>query len=148
MKLTKTWNSFSETAQKLKLQNADYQLYFQNKNKKSCTYWWNYPAFGIEKNGPTYAEFEAWRKLHLSSFKIKKIPAFLKNGRHFWDKKKIFGSLHFFFPKSQKKSIFWYSISVKKIRFRGGISILNYFVETICSFRPVSIKRPVFVGRI
>ena len=105
MKLTKTWNSFSETAQKLKLQNADYQLYFQNKNKKSCTYWWNYPAFGIEKNGPTYAEFEAWRKLHLSSFKIKKIPAFLKNGRHFWDKKKI-GSLHFFSQNHKKNPFF------------------------------------------
>ena len=56
--------------------------------------------------------------------------------------KVFFDTPHFFSSKIRKKSIFWYSISVKKIRFRGGNSILNYLVETISSFRPVSKKRP------
>ena len=33
-KTDQNFKSFSETAQKLKLQNADYQRYFQKKNKK------------------------------------------------------------------------------------------------------------------
>ena len=33
-KTDQNFKSFSETAQKLKLQNADYQCYFQKKNKK------------------------------------------------------------------------------------------------------------------
>ena len=60
-----------------------------------------------------------------------------------FETKNIFSAhFNFFHSKSEKKSIFWYSISVKKIRFRAGNSILNYLIETSSSFRPVSKKRP------
>ena len=140
-KTDQIFKSFSETAQKLKLQNADYQLYFQNK-KKSCTCRWNLPSFGIEKNAPTYADFEACPKFVFSSFKTQKFMAFLKNWQTFLGQFFFFDTPHFFSSKIKKNTIFWYSIFVKKIRFTGGNSILNSMVETISSFRPVSKKRP------
>ena len=93
VKLTKNWN---------------WQMMITSSKKKKCTYWWNSPAFGIEKNGPTYSEFEACQKFDFSSFKTQKFPAFFKNGRDFWDKKYFFGTLQFLHLKSEKKSIFWY----------------------------------------
>ena len=141
-KADQNFKSFSETAQKLKLQNADYQRYFQKKTKKSCKRWWNFPAFGIEKNGPTWADFEACPKFVFSSFKTQNFLAFLKNWQTFLVQIFFFDTPHFFSSKIKKNTIFWYSIFVKKIRFTGGNSILNSMVETISSFRPVSKKRP------
>ena len=44
---------------------------------------WNFPAFAIEKNGPTFADFEACPKFVFSSFKAQKLLAFLKNWQTF-----------------------------------------------------------------
>ena len=80
--------------------------------------------------------------LYLAVSKHKNLWHFSKTGRHFWVKNFFFDTPHFFQSKTQKKSIFRYSIFIKKIRFTGGNSILNSLLETISSFRPVSKKRP------
>ena len=38
-KTDQSFSSFSETAQKMKLLNADYQFYFKNLTKQSYTWW-------------------------------------------------------------------------------------------------------------
>ena len=81
-------------------------------------------------------------KITFEQFQNQKNPGIFEKWQTFFRLFFFFGSLHFFLPKITKKIIFWYSISVKKIRFRGGNWIFNYLVETICSFRPVSKKRP------
>ena len=91
---------------KLETEKCWLPVQFKKYIKKPCTCWWNFPAFGIEKNGPTYAEFEAWPKFDFSSFKTKKFPAFFKNGRDFWDKKKKKSAHFIFFIKNLKKNPF------------------------------------------
>ena len=128
-KTDQNFNSFSETAQKLKLQNADYQRYFQNKKTKSCKCRWNFPAFGIEKNGPTYAEFEPCPKLDFSSFKTKKYPAFFKNGRDFWDKKKKSAHLIFFIKNLKKNPFFGTQFLSKKYVLQAVIRFLIIWLK-------------------
>ena len=64
-------------------------LFLKKKQKNPSESAWNFPAFGIEKNGPTYADFEACPKFVFSSFKTQKLLAFLKNWQTFL--------CHFFF---------------------------------------------------
>ena len=101
-KTDQSFSSFSETAQKMELLHADYQCYFKNLTKQSYTWRWNFPAFGIEKNGPTYADFEACPKFVFSSFKTQKFMAFLKNWQTFLGQF-FFDSPHFFSSKIKKK---------------------------------------------
>ena len=113
-KTDQNFKSFSETAQKLKLQNADYQRYFQKKTKKSCKRWWNFPAFGIEKNGPTWADFEACPKFVFSSFKTQNFLAFLKNWQTFLGHFFFLTHLIFFHQKSKKTQFFDTQFLLKK----------------------------------
>ena len=87
VKLPKSWNC------KMLITNAIFKI----KNKKSCTCWWNFPAFGIEKNGPTCADFEACPKFVFSSFKTQFFLAFLKNWQTFLGQFFFFWHTSFFF---------------------------------------------------
>ena len=106
-KTDQSFSSFSETAQKMKLLNADYQCYFKNLTKQSYTWWWNSPAFGIEKNGPTYAVFEACPKFVFSGFKTQKSLPKSKNWQRFLgQKKKKMTNPIFCFQKWKKNQFF------------------------------------------
>ena len=136
-KTDQSFNSFSETAQKLKLQNADYKGYFQIK-KKHVPVGDTPRHLELKKMVLPIRILKRVRNLYLAVSKHKNLWQFQKIGSDFWlKKKKFFDTPHFFLLKIKKKSFFWYSFFVKKMRFASGNLILNFLVETISSFRPV-----------
>ena len=107
--------------------------YFKTERKKTPCLRWNSRTFGIAKRGGYLREFEAWKKLHFSSFKNENYRTFLvaEYFFFFWHYNFLTNFFHFFVLQFGPKM--WFT------RRKSHFDILT---ETFSSFRPVSKNWP------